>query len=196
MRSKIQGTSTVPKGLQKAITAFLTEPSAKVHQVLHSKLRQRMARWDFGDVPIGHAVFRAELRLRYLNRKVRPAVHAVYIKTLLNGWTTARRMRTLNLNGSNGVARARRKCVFCVRGDDSLEHMPRCIIVKNLFLKHCCSCNSLLHFFALDQNSFPLLFVTKVKLLSVLFTVYNALTHSDVTLNVHTLIHAAEVSIL
>ena len=76
------------KGLEKTISKFLEEAPGSVRQRLHHKLRARLARFEFG-IPLRRVVFRAELRLKHLKGKVKPAAHVVFLRTLLNGWTTA-----------------------------------------------------------------------------------------------------------
>ena len=43
-----------------------------------------------------------------------------YIRTILNGWCTARRFQ------------ATRLCLFCNKGEDSLEHFSRCTVIRDV----------------------------------------------------------------
>ena len=140
---------------------------------------------------IRHAIQRAWMRLCYLRNKVKPAVVAVYLRTLLNGWTTSRRMRTC----SNGANSSHDICVFCENGHDSIEHFARCSVCVDLYRRHGCTSNSLINFFALDQVSFPGHFITKCKLLSVLYLIRNVLIHASHPLNIADIFRAAELTL-
>ena len=56
--------------------------------------RKRLDRWQISALP-GHSVPRALRRLQSPKQKVKPAVQAVYLHSLLNGWATRRRMRSV-----------------------------------------------------------------------------------------------------
>ena len=78
-------TLCLSKGLQKTISKFLEEAPGSVRQRLHHKLRARLARFEFG-IPLGRVVFRAELRLKHLKGKVKPAAHVVSLRiSLMDG---------------------------------------------------------------------------------------------------------------
>ena len=82
-------------------------------------------------------------------------------------------------------------CPLCKDGPDAIEHMAKCAIVRRLFNRFDCSCSNLIQFLALDQFSFPLRILTKVKLLNVIYTVHNSLNSSSSPLQVNSLINAA-----
>ena len=136
-------------------------------------LRKRMSRFDFG-IPIGHAVNRASNRLNLAKGKVKPAVIATYVKTLLNAWPTSRRMRTLHRNPVS-------LCPFCREGDDSIEHFVRCSFCHNVFHlsgADICVRQPCLSFFALDTACLHLpILVKRLKALAILFHLRQTIAH-------------------
>ena len=107
--------------------------------------------------------------------KVKPAVHVAHFKTLMNAWLTACRMRSYAPSVSGARARS---CLVCRGATDCIEHLPHCTVVRDFFARHGSSCNELLSFFGLDQNSFPHGFILKAKLISALFVVHSSLHFS------------------
>ena len=120
-------------------------------------------------LPIRNQAFN---RLKSLAGKVKPATHSVYIRTLLNGWPTGRRMRTLNsMHRSTS-------CPFCSTGQDSIEHFAHCQWCKEVFMKFNVTCNSLLDFLCLDSAcTCDRVLVAKAKVLAILFTIRSTLVH-------------------
>ncbi len=110
--------------IQKTISKSLHERkygSAKALQFL----RKRLQRWKLV-TPLGIAVRRASRNISTINKRCPARVAAAYLRTLLNGWCTERRMRTLN----PGTA-SKRGCVFgCGGGDDSIEHYAHCSMIS------------------------------------------------------------------
>ena len=80
-----------------------------------NRIRHRIQRWQFPD-PIGHVARRALRRLKSAFSLVTPRVAAVLLRTLFNGWCTARRFQ------EEGV------CILgcCGEARDSIEHYSRC----------------------------------------------------------------------
>jgi hypothetical protein len=113
--------------IQKIITAGL-------HKQLYGKaaadnaIRKRLMRWELELNP------RISLELALYNLQViaktcRAAVQAAYFRTLLNGWVTARRMRSLK-----GCSSGYGQCVFgCGHGTDCIEHYAHCRITVAFF---------------------------------------------------------------
>ncbi len=85
----------------------------------------------------------------------------------------------------------RAPCRFCKDVCDAIEHLYKCPIVYKLYKRFRVSCRDLLEFFALDQASFPAQFLTKVKLINVLFHVHNNLHDDCSPEQIHFLINAA-----
>jgi len=162
--------------LQKQIRSFLHQPiGSSLRSILHL-LRIRVIRWRFETygVPIGHATERILRRLQAMGKSkhASPACKSVFLKTLLNGWPTARRMRSLAGNPASAV------CLFCKSGQDSIEHMPHCLIVREFFKKNGCSCRNIVEFLGIDKHSFPFLFFRKTQILHVLHHSYNTIRHN------------------
>ncbi len=155
---------------------------------IFNRFRNRILRWELGIQP-RHAIDRIERRFTFLKKKVLPKVIIAYFKLLTNSWHTGSRFRFLH--GTKTTV-----CPFCKNGPDAIEHMPKCDIVRQLFQRFGCSCSCLIQFFALDQFSFPHKFVTKVKLLSVLFSVHNSINSTTTPMHVNHLINAAVSVIL
>jgi hypothetical protein len=113
--------------IQKIITA-------KLHNQRYGKasaynaLRKRLMRWELELNPR----VSLELALRNLHvigKTCRAAVLAAYFRTLLNGWVTARRMRS-----ASGSKSEYGQCVFgCGHGRDSIEHYAHCRITVAFF---------------------------------------------------------------
>ena len=144
----------------------------------NNRFRNRILRWELGIQP-RHAIDRIEKRFNFLKRRLPPTIIIAYFKLLTNSWHTGRRFRFLRGGRST-------LCPFCKDGPDAIEHMPKCCIVRQLFHRFGCSCTCLIQFFALDQFSFPTLFLVKVKLLSILFTVHNSINSSSTPLRYNT----------
>ena len=164
----------------KTATKCLGADFAPMHkQRLVGKFRRRLERWSslFGCIPVGHIVRRAFFRLSKLKGRAPPAVQAVYLRSLLNGWTTTRRLRFTKLER---VTRVRSEhCVFCHQGNDSLEHLSCCHIVREFFRKHGRLVFSFVTFLGLDQDVLPLGIVKHAKLLTAVFNAHNSLSHNQ-----------------
>jgi len=113
--------------IQKLITA-------RLHGQLYGKaaainiLRKRMMRWDLVLNP-RMSVELALTNLQVIGKTCRAAVLAGYFRTLLNGWVTARRMRS-----ASGSKSEYGQCVFgCGHGRDSIEHYAHCRITVAFF---------------------------------------------------------------
>ena len=187
----VEGESVVGKGLQKAVHDFLRQGSTRSSAlVLRDKLRNRLARWKLHlhGLHLNHATNRALSRLQALHGKAQPSVAAVYLRTLLNGWVTGRRMRSLADSGLSS------SCVFCSNGDDSLEHFVYCSPCSNLFHRKAIRPTNCVEFLALDSRSLddPSLLVRKAKCLAVLYLAHNSMIHSECDLSVEHVIAAAE----
>lgn len=86
---------------------------------IERRLRQRLQRWRLPDLP-GRVARRVAVQLQQLRRQVPPRVRAATMSTIMNRWTTDRRMRSIR--GRRGA---------CVLGcsptaDDSVEHYFCC----------------------------------------------------------------------
>jgi hypothetical protein len=108
--------------IQKIITA-------KLHNQRYGKasaynaLRKRLMRWELELNP-RVSLELALSNLQIIGKMCRAAVLAAYFRTLLNGWVTARRMRT-----ASGSKSEYGQCVFgCGHGCDSIEHYAHCRI--------------------------------------------------------------------
>ena len=105
---------------KKVLKIYELERIPHTKSKLHKQLRARLDRLEI-DVPSGHRVTRALKRLHSLKGKVKPSIMSVYIKTLLNGWPTSRRMRFMH----NDLRVS--KCPFCNKAQDSIEHFAYCL---------------------------------------------------------------------
>ncbi len=86
-------------------------------------LRGRLVRWQLASL-LAHATSRAARNLKVISLKCKAAAASAYLRTLLNGWCTARRFKNTSKSGGWGV------CLFgCARGDDSIEHYSRCKVL-------------------------------------------------------------------
>ena len=87
--------------------------------------------------------------LKILNKRAKPSVASAFLRASLNGWSTARRMRTLN--GTNG----RDACAFrCGAAVDSIEHYAFCPTVSAFAREIQLSTrwSGIYRFFALESN--------------------------------------------
>ncbi len=160
------------KKIQKKVYEAIKDLNRPSRAAIFDKLRVRMKRWNFGKIPQGHIMFRAMTRIDFLHGKVSPKCSASYVKLLSNAWTTTRRMRSIRGRAQSAP------CLFCKDGCDAVEHLNSCPVVLKLYKQFRVTCRDRLEFFALDQASFPTMFITKVKLINVLYSVYNNL-HAD-----------------
>ena len=143
---------------------------------LIDNLRKRLARFKlekFGLLP-NHSSNRAYNRLVTLKGLVKPAVLVVYFRTLLNGWCTSRRMRTLN-----GVARHNLPhCPLCGTGEDCIEHIANCKWTHFTFNKLKVPIKNVSQFLALDHAaSYSNVLTLRVRALSLVYAVYNTMSH-------------------
>ena len=159
------------KGLQKKIYNILSSDRID-RNILWAKFRARLARWKL-DAPSGIIIFRVYRRFQFLKGKVRPAILVAYFKLLMNSWITGRRLRTL------ATSAIPRNCRFCSRGDDSIEHMAECTVIRSEFERCRLLCRSLTDFLALDKASFPHNFIKKVKLLAAVYLTHSSLSTSS-----------------
>jgi hypothetical protein len=123
----IKSSTSTGKGIQKIITA-------RLHSQLYGKaaadnaIRKRLGRWELEQNP-RVSLELALHNLQIIGKTCRAAVQAAYFRTLLNGWVTARRMRSLK-GGESGFG----QCVFgCGHGCDSIEHYVHCRITVAFF---------------------------------------------------------------
>ena len=162
---------------QKQITRMLDAdnfPNKK--SLLLDGLRARLERiiHRLRPLHLGHAVTHAFNRLTMLRGCVKPAVFVVYFRTLLNGWTTSRRMRT-----ANGIAKHNLPpCPFCGTGEDSLEHIALCQWTHTIFRKFNAPICNTTQFLALDHDSTAADVLTRrVQALAATYLIYNTITH-------------------
>jgi hypothetical protein len=145
-------------------------------------LRNRVKRLKL-DVPEGRLVERILRRTLHLSTKSPPAVQAVYIRTILNGWVTHRRMRNCaNLINLSPV------CVLCKQGNDSLEHLAKCKIVVSFFATLNIHVYNLETFFGLDKSSFPECTATVARGICAVYLARNVLIHGSSMFQPQTLI--------
>ena len=167
---------TKPPQLQRLIKKFLTKPLGQTMKSIHHLLRTRISRWRFGrqDLLPGHATDRVVRRLHLLGKcsRTSPACKSAYLKLLLNGLPTTRRMRSIAGNPSEA------SCLFCNRGQDAIEHFPHCPVITSLFERNGCACGSLVDFFGLDKTSFPAGFPTRANLVHTVHHAHNVLRHN------------------
>ena len=128
---------------------------------------------------INYVAQRAYTRLNLLKGKVEPAALVVYMKALINGWVTAKRMRTINGTSVYNLP----KCYLCHGGQDSLEHLACCKEVKSIFSRGGSPITCSLEFFGLhDRCTVAKNLARHVRVMAVVYSVYNALSHHPVSL--------------
>ena len=115
--------STIKRKIQKTLSKAL-HAKAYSKTAAIDKLRRRLKRWDVL-MNERRTTDRALRNLDIIRRRCKPAVQAAQLRTLLNGWVTKRRMRSLSVASDDyGI------CVFgCGRGCDSIEHYAHCTIL-------------------------------------------------------------------
>jgi hypothetical protein len=122
-------------------------------------------------------------RTKLLSTKAPPAVQAVYIRTLLNGWVTSRRMRhCTNVDNLPFV------CLFCKKGNDSLEHFGRCRSVISFFASVQITIHNLQSFLGLDQEFFPDCFPNLARAIASVYLARNVLIHGPASYVPHDLL--------
>ena len=126
-------------------------------------IRKRVARFQV--MLPGHIVYRVRNRITFLRSRIAPAVLHVFIRTLLNGWPTQRRMRSMTL------CDLELHCPFCLEHEDSIEHFSSCHIITAHYQYFGCSLNDLAAFIVLDQESFPRQTVKRTILLASVYAV-------------------------
>ena len=136
-------------------------------------LRTRLTRWEL-EIPLGRLVERVVRRSLLLSGKVSPSVHAVYMRTLLNGWVTGRRVRSLINSNVSQI------CILCEKGRDSIEHLPGCSVVKSFYTQNQIEIDSLASVFGLDKNQFPNLTPSIAILLAAIYLARNAILHAPI----------------
>ena len=157
------------------------EPSA-LPMLMH-KIRQRVER--FCIMPAGLISHRVLVRLRFLRGKIPPATLTCFLRALLNGWPTFRRMRTaLNINLDP-------HCPFCQGGEGSIEHFPVCHVIRQHYCKFCVHTLDLESFLVLDKFSFPAYTILHVHLLNSVYLSRNSLVHDPTLTPISLLRHVA-----
>ena len=123
-----EGFSLIKRNLiQKTLSKALHDKAYSKTAAI-DKLRRRLKRWDVL-MNERRTTDRALRNLDTIRRRCKPAVQAAMLRTLLNGWVTKRRMRSLSVASDDyGI------CVFgCGRGCDSIEHYAHCTILLDFF---------------------------------------------------------------
>ena len=123
---------------------------------------------------LGHAVNHAFNRLTMLKGQVKPAVLVVYFRTLLNGWTTTRRMRS-----AEGIAKHNiPPCPLCGTAEDSLEHLAYCHWTHIIFKRFNVPICNTMQFLSLDHLATSVnVLALRAQALAALYLIYNTLTH-------------------
>ena len=60
----------------------------------------------------------------------------------------------------------------------TIEHLPQCPVVRELFIRNGCSCAHIVEFLGIDKASFPINFALKAKLLHITHHTFNTLRHN------------------
>ena len=156
--------------IQKEVCEVLKDLEPAYLPGLLNTLRERLKRFKTG-VHESCLAGRAHRRLTQLQGKIQPVVVAVYLRTLLNGWSTRRRMESMpNCNLA-------KECPFCKRAQDSLEHFVHCPIIVECFRRHGFASNTKEKFLGLGPDALPNGIVKIAKLLSGLYIARNTLLH-------------------
>jgi len=160
------------KQIQRKIYDILLDQSRPWRKAkMLEQIRKRLSRFRF-NLPLGLIINRAHNRL-LASRGFKPAIVAVFHKSLLNAWPTARRLRTL------ANARLCKRCPLCKDGPDSLEHLgEHCCISFQIYRRFGVSHGDMQKFLALDADSLHRPFLLKkLKAMAVLFSVRSTLVH-------------------
>ena len=87
-------------------------------------VRCRLVRWRLNGLPARVTTW-ATRNLSVITKRCKTCVASAYLRTILNGWCTARRFRSMP--GKKGMG----SCLFgCGRGVDSIEHYAHCAILR------------------------------------------------------------------
>ena len=164
--------NAVKQGLQKSITQALAKLQPSHLPKLLDDIRLRMMRWNLEVLP-GNITSRVQRRFDEIKGSVQPATTAVYLRTLLNGWPTHRRLSSLPNHGLNY------HCPFCIQFRDALEHFPFCTVIKSVYFSNGINLRSLDDFLAMDSGSFPEDTCKIVRLLSAVYLARNTIIHSS-----------------
>ena len=112
--------------------------------------------------------YRIKSRIDVLRASPRVALLHVFVKTILNGWATPRRLRSL----SHGMSA---HCPFCTNARDELEHYPFCPVVRAFYVSIGCRITCTEDFMALGRNLDRSNVLKYAKALSVMYQSRNAL---------------------
>ncbi len=156
----------IRRNFQKVTRASLTE----LHKPNHvERMRHKINRWSLPG-NIGHTCPRIMRALQRIKELVTPRVAAAVLRTLWNGWTTARRFQKQG------------PCLFGCAGrwkEDSIEHYAHCSIVldfarRALQIDAACGTQRLGHFVTLGLNADKVQEDDLVRRALLLYAVYRA----------------------
>jgi len=154
-------------------------------QMLHSdytqfmkNLRKRLDRYKLRCTP-RLAPEKVITRMKLVKGKVKHSLLVVYMRTILNGWVTERRMRSIIGKQSNSHDN---KCVLCdsLYGEDSLEHIACCRCTKEIFAKLGIHIVDMHDFLALSVDyQDPKAMANHLMALGITYSIYNTVKHHD-----------------
>ena len=116
----------VRKTIQKTLYTAIVD--SNMYPPIADRLRHKLDRWTWTPELPGVVARRLHHHLPHLGKLVAARVMASVIRTLYNGWCTARRFQ------QQGLCRLSCTCT----GDDSLEHYARCKIGWEWISRHAC----------------------------------------------------------
>ena len=120
--------------------------------------------------------------MKLVKGKVKHSLLVVYMRTILNGWVTERRMRSIIGKQSNSHDN---KCVLCdsLYGEDSLEHIACCRCTKEIFAKLGIHIVDMHDFLALSVDyQDPKAMANHLMALGITYSIYNTVKHHDPSL--------------
>ena len=151
-------------------------------------LRKRLDRYKLRCTP-NAAPERVVRRMKLVKGKVKHSLLVVYMRTILNGWVTERRMRTIHGKHNSHC----NKCVMCdsLFGEDSLEHIACCKYSREVFAKMGITIVDMHGFLALnDENKDPKTMANHLMALGIVYSIYNTIKHHKAPIVISELITA------
>ena len=149
----------------------------KDHAQFMENLRKRLDRYKLRCTPRA-APERVVRRMKLVKGKVKHSLLVVYMRTILNGWVTERRMRSIHGRFNSQC----NKCVMCdnLYGEDSLEHIACCRCTKEVFSEMGITIVDMHRFLALtDGNLDPKTMANHLMALGIVYSIYNTIKHHN-----------------
>ena len=151
------------------------------HSQFMKNIRKRLDRYKLRCTP-NAAPERVVRRMKLVKGKVKHSFLVAHMRTILKGWVTERRMRTIHGKQINSQDN---KCVMCdaLYGEDSLEHIACCKCSKEVFARLGIHVVDMHDFLALmDENLDPKAMANHRMAWGIVYSIYNPFKHHDFNL--------------